>query len=49
MRKRYHFGERGEPDAARLRSNEVPVRDIAAQFGVNRSTLYRNMIASAAA
>ena len=28
-----------------LRSNEVPVQDIAAQFGVNRSTLYRNMTA----
>ena len=28
---------------ALLRSNEVPVKDIAAQFGVNRSTLYRNM------
>jgi DNA invertase Pin-like site-specific DNA recombinase len=32
-----------------LRSNEVPVQDIAAQFGVNRSTLYRNMTASTAA
>jgi DNA invertase Pin-like site-specific DNA recombinase len=31
-----------------LRSNEVPVQDIAAQFKVNRSTLYRNMAASAA-
>jgi DNA invertase Pin-like site-specific DNA recombinase len=30
-----------------LRSNEVPVQDIAAQFGVNRSTLYRNMTAPA--
>jgi DNA invertase Pin-like site-specific DNA recombinase len=29
-----------------LRSNEVPVQDIAAQFKVNRSTLYRNMTAS---
>jgi DNA-binding MarR family transcriptional regulator len=29
-----------------LRSNEVPVRDIAAQFKVNRSTLYRNMTAT---
>ena len=29
-----------------LRSNEVPVQDIAAQFGVNRSTLYRNVAAS---
>jgi DNA-binding MarR family transcriptional regulator len=29
-----------------LRSNDVPVQDIAAQFGVNRSTLYRNMTAS---
>jgi DNA-binding phage protein len=28
------------------RSNEVPVQDIAAQFGVNRSTLYRNVAAS---
>jgi DNA invertase Pin-like site-specific DNA recombinase len=28
-----------------LRSNEVPVQDIAAQFKVNRSTLYRNMTA----
>ncbi len=26
-----------------LRSNEVPVQDIAAQFKVNRSTLYRNV------
>jgi DNA invertase Pin-like site-specific DNA recombinase len=32
-----------------LRSNEVPVQDIAAQFGVNRSTLYRNITASTAA
>jgi DNA invertase Pin-like site-specific DNA recombinase len=32
-----------------LRSNEVSVRDIAAQFGVNRSTLYRNITAVAAA
>jgi DNA invertase Pin-like site-specific DNA recombinase len=30
-----------------LRSNEVPVQDIAAQFNVNRSTLYRNMATSA--
>jgi len=30
-----------------LRSNEVPVQDIAAQFKVNRSTLYRNMTAAA--
>ena len=29
-----------------LRSNEVPVQDIAAQFKVNRSTLYRNVAAS---
>ena len=29
-----------------LRSNDVPVQDIVAQFGVNRSTLYRNMTAS---
>ncbi len=29
-----------------LRSNEVPVRDIAAQFKVNRSTLYRNVTAT---
>jgi DNA invertase Pin-like site-specific DNA recombinase len=29
-----------------LLSNEVPVQDIAAQFGVNRSTLYRNMTPS---
>ena len=29
-----------------LRSNEVSVQDIAAQFGVNRSTLYRNVAAS---
>jgi hypothetical protein len=29
-----------------LRSNEVPVQDIAAQFKVNRSTLYRNIAAS---
>jgi DNA invertase Pin-like site-specific DNA recombinase len=29
-----------------LRSNEVPVQDIATQFKVNRSTLYRNMTAS---
>ena len=28
-----------------LRSNEVPVQDIAAQFKVNRSTLYRNVTA----
>jgi DNA invertase Pin-like site-specific DNA recombinase len=26
-----------------LRSNEVPVQDIAAQFKVNRSTRYRNV------
>jgi DNA-binding MarR family transcriptional regulator len=26
-----------------LRSNEVPVQDIAAQFKINRSTLYRNV------
>jgi DNA invertase Pin-like site-specific DNA recombinase len=32
-----------------LRSNEVPVQNIAAQFGVNRSTLYRNITASTAA
>ncbi len=32
---------------ALLRSNEVPVKDIAAQFGVNRSTLYRNMTSAA--
>ena len=32
-----------------LRSNEVSVQDIAAQFGVNRSTLCRNMTAAAAA
>jgi transposase len=32
-----------------LRSNEVPVQDIAARFGLNRSTLYRNMTASTAA
>ena len=31
---------------ALLRLNEVPVQDIAAQFGVNRSTLYRNVAAS---
>jgi DNA invertase Pin-like site-specific DNA recombinase len=29
-----------------LRSNEVPVQDIAAQFKVNRSTLYRNVTAT---
>jgi DNA invertase Pin-like site-specific DNA recombinase len=29
-----------------LRSNEVPVQDIATQFKVNRSTLYRNISAS---
>ena len=29
-----------------LRSNEVAVQDIAAQFGVNRSTVYRNVAAS---
>ena len=29
-----------------LRSNEVPVQDIAAQFKVNRSTLYRNVPAT---
>lgn len=29
-----------------LRSNEVPVQDIAAQFKVNRSTLYRNLTAT---
>ncbi len=29
-----------------LRSNEVPVLDIAAQFKVNRSTLYRNVTAT---
>jgi DNA invertase Pin-like site-specific DNA recombinase len=29
-----------------LRSNEVPVQVIAAQFGVNRSTPYPNMTAS---
>ena len=28
-----------------LRSNEVPMQDIAAQFKVNRSTLYRNVTA----
>jgi len=28
-----------------LRSNEVPGQDIAAQFKVNRSTLYRNVTA----
>jgi DNA invertase Pin-like site-specific DNA recombinase len=32
---------------ALLRSNEVPVKDIAAQFGVNRSTLYRNITSAA--
>jgi transcriptional regulator of acetoin/glycerol metabolism len=32
---------------ALLRSNEVPVKDIATQFGVNRSTLYRNMMSAA--
>jgi DNA invertase Pin-like site-specific DNA recombinase len=31
---------------ALLRSNEVPVQDIAAQFKLNRSTLYRNVIAT---
>jgi len=29
-----------------LHSNEVPVQDVAAQFGVNRSTLYQNVGAS---
>jgi DNA invertase Pin-like site-specific DNA recombinase len=29
-----------------LRSNEVPVQDIAAQFKVNRSTLYRHVTAT---
>lgn len=29
-----------------LRSNEVPAQDIAAQFKVNRSTLYRNVTAA---
>jgi DNA invertase Pin-like site-specific DNA recombinase len=32
---------------ALLRSNEVPVKDIATQFDVNRSTLYRNMASAA--